>query len=449
MVNLLTQGAKYVLVILMALHAMKCFTVFRKKYDYDRGSVYTTQNVLMFMIHFICYFIIYMNTRDAGIIVFYLAQVVLFAATLIVYGIFYRRASRLLINNMCFLMMIGFMMLTRLDNPDAPAMKQFFIAVAAIIISLFIPVIVEKAAFLKKLGIAYGILGMMMIMSVLIPGIGQQKYGATGWIQIGPIGLQPSELAKIVFVFFIAAMFYKKPDFKKIVIVTICAAAYVLVLVGTKDLGAALIFFCVYLVMLYVASGQARYIFLGFGGFAAAAVAAYKLFTHVQTRVYAWMHPWGDMQNRTYQISQALFAIGTGGWFGLGLYNGIPDKIPVGASDFIFAAIIEEMGALFGVCLLLIYISCFIMFINISLQITDTFYKLLSIGLSVSYGVQIILCVGGVVKFIPHTGVTLPLISYGGSSILATILVFAVIQGLYLLKQREVYGIEKKTRRNA
>ena len=424
MVNLLTQGAKYVLVILMALYAMKCFTVFRKKYDYDRGSVYTTQNVLMFMIHFICYFIIYMNTRDAGIIVFYLAQVVLFAATLIVYGIFYRRASRLLINNMCFLMMIGFMMLTRLDNPDAPAMKQFFIAVAAIIISLFIPVIVEKAAFLKKLGIAYGILGMMMIMSVLIPGIGQQKYGATGWIQIGPIGLQPSELAKIVFVFFIAAMFYKKPDFKKIVIVTICAAAY-------------------------VPSGQARYIFLGFGGFAAAAVAAYKLFTHVQTRVYAWMHPWGDMQNRTYQISQALFAIGTGGWFGLGLYNGIPDKIPVGASDFIFAAIIEEMGALFGVCLLLIYISCFIMFINISLQITDTFYKLLSIGLSVSYGVQIILCVGGVVKFIPHTGVTLPLISYGGSSILATILVFAVIQGLYLLKQREVYGIEKKTRRNA
>ena len=117
MVNLLTQGAKYVLVILMALYAMKCFTVFRKKYDYDRGSVYTTQNVLMFMIHFICYFIIYMNTRDAGIIVFYFAQVVLFAATLIVYGIFYRRASRLLINNMCFLMMIGFMMLTRLDNP--------------------------------------------------------------------------------------------------------------------------------------------------------------------------------------------------------------------------------------------------------------------------------------------------------------------------------------------
>lgn len=445
MVNLLTQGARYILVILMALYAMKCFTVFRKKYDYDRGSVYTTQNVLMFMIHFICYVLIYLNTKDIKIIIFYLAQVVLFGTTLIVYGIFYRRASRLLINNMCFLMMIGFMMLTRLDNPDAPAIKQFFIAVAAVVISLFVPVIVEKSGFLKKLGILYGILGMLMIISVLIPGVGVQNYGATAWIQIGPIGLQPSELAKIVFVFFIAAMYYKKPSFKKIVVITICAAAYVLMLVGTKDLGAALIFFMVYLVMLYVASGQARYVFLGFGGLGAAAAVAYKFFAHVQTRVYAWLNPWGDMQNKTYQISQSLFAIGTGGWFGLGLYNGIPDKIPVGASDFIFAGIIEEMGALFGVCLLLIYISCFVMFINISLQITDTFYKLLSIGLSVAYGVQIILCVGGVVKFIPHTGVTLPLISYGGSSILATILVFAVIQGLYLLKQREVYGVEKKT----
>lgn len=448
MVNLLTQSARYVLAILMALYAMKCFTVFRKKYDYDRGSVYTTQNVLMFMIHFICYLLIYLHTEDIAVIVFYLAQVVLFATTLIVYGIFYRRASRLLINNMCFLMMIGFMMLTRLDDADSPAIRQFFIAVAAVVISLFIPVIIEKGAFLKKLGIVYGIIGLLLIISVYIPGVGVERYGATGWIQIGPIGMQPSELAKIVFVFFVAAMLYNKPSFKRIVVVTACAAAFVLILVVSRDLGAALIFFMVYIVMLFIASGKARYVVLGLAGASAAAAVAYKLFTHVQTRVYAWLHPWGDMQNRTYQISQSLFAIGTGGWFGLGLYNGIPDTIPVGASDFIFAAIVEEMGALFGICLLLVYISCFIMFINISLQITDTFYKLLSIGLSVAYGVQVILCVGGVVKFIPHTGVTLPLISYGGSSILATIIVFAVIQGLYLLKQREVYGVEKKTWRS-
>lgn len=444
MLNLLTQISKYLLVILTAVYAMKCFTVFRRKYDFDRGSVYTTQNVLMFMIHFICYMLIYLNTKDVKILIFYGAQVVLFAATLILYGIIYRRASRLLVNNMCFLLMIGFVVLTRLNKEDAPAGKQFIIAVVAIVISFFVPVIIEKAAFLKKLGPVYGIVGLLMIVSVFIPGIGVKSGGATGWIQIGPIGLQPSELAKIVFVFFIAAMLCKRTDFKYIAVITACAAVFVLILVGSTDLGAALIFFTVYIVMLYIATGKGAYLFLGFGGFGAAAVVAYKLFAHVRVRVYAWLHPWSDYQGTTYQIAQSLFAIGTGGWFGSGLYKGMPGIIPVAASDFAFSAIIEEMGALFGICLLLIYISCFVMFINISLKITDKFYKLLAIGLSVAYSIQLFLCVGGVIKFIPHTGVTLPLISYGGSSVLSTILVFAVIQGMYLLKQREVYGDEKK-----
>ena len=118
--------------------------------------------------------------------------------------------------------------------------------------------------------------------------------------------------------------------------------------------------------------------------------------------------------------------------------------IPVNKSDFIFAVIAEELGGIFAICLLLIYISCFIMFINISLQLTNNFYKLLAVGLSMSYGFQLFLCIGGVIKFIPHTGVTLPLISYGGSSVLSTIIVFAVIQGLYLLKQREDGLLEQK-----
>ena len=165
----------------------------------------------------------------------------------------------------------------RAPIPDAPAIKQFFIAVAAIVISLFIPVIVEKAVFLKKLGIAYGILGMMIIMSCYSK-FGQKKDGANAGFQIGTHWALLSEL-EIVFVFFIAAMFYKKLNFKKIVIVTICAAAYVLVLVG---MGAALIFFLRH-AMLYVASGD-RFgsIFLGFGGLSAAAVVAYKSFTHAQ-----------------------------------------------------------------------------------------------------------------------------------------------------------------------
>ncbi len=438
MLNILTQISKYLIVILAAIYAMKCFTVFRAKYDFDRGSVYTVQNVLMFLIHFICYALIFLNTRDNRVIYFYLMQVVLFICTLAFYRFMYRKASRLIINNMCFLMMIGFVELSRLDSSDYPVVRQFVIAVVSVLISLAVPVIVEKSAFLKRLGPVYGILGIILIVSVFIPTIGVDLNGATGWISIGPISLQPSELAKIVFVFFIAAMLCRRTDFKYVVVISACAAVYVLILVAAKDLGAALIFFAVYIVMLYIASGRLVYLGLGFGGLAAAAAAAYKLFAHVRVRVAAWLHPWSDYEVTTYQIAQSLFAISTGGWFGTGLYRGMPEITPIVGSDFIFSAIVEEMGALFGVCLLLVYISCLVMFFNISLRMTDPFYKLLAIGLSTAYGVQVILCVGGVVKFIPHTGVTLPLISYGGSSILSTILVFSVIQGLYLLKQKEV-----------
>lgn len=444
MVNVLTQISKYLLVILTAVYTMKCFTVFRKKNNYSRGSVYTTQNVLMFLIHFILYLLIYLNTKEIGTIVFYILQVILFASTLIIYGVVYRRASRLIVNNMCFLMMIGFAMLSRIDSADYPVSRQFGIGVAAMVISLFIPVLIEKAAFLKKLGPIYGIVGLLMIASVFIPGVGVDLNGATGWISLGFISLQPSELAKIVFVFFIAAMFCRRTDFKFVVIISACAAGYVLVLAAATDLGAAVIFFIVYIIMLFIATGQWRYMALGFGGLSGVAVIAFKLFRHVRVRVNAWLHPWSDYQNTTYQIAQSLFAIGTGGWFGSGFYKGMPEITPIVGSDFIFSAIVEELGALFGICLLLIYISCLIMFFNISLRITDTFYKLIAMGLSVCYGVQVLLCIGGVVKFIPHTGVTLPLISYGGSSILSTIIVFSVIQGLYLLKQREVYGVETK-----
>ena len=164
----------------------------------------------------------------------------------------------------------------------------------------------------------------------------------------------------------------------------------------------------------------------------------------MRTRVIAWKDPWANYNDAGYQIAQSLFAIGTGGWFGLGLFQGKPETIPVVVSDFVFSAISEEMGALFAIALILVYFSCFMMFTNISLQLVKPFYKLVAMGLSTAYGIQLFLCIGGVIKLIPHTGVTMPLISYGGSSILSTIIIFAVIQGLYLLRQREVIILEKR-----
>lgn len=437
MVNILTQLSRYILIILAAIYAMKCFTVFRSKHAWDRGSVYMTQNIIMFMIHFICYMLIFLNERDFKVLAFYLAQVVFFVMTLVLHNIMYKHACRLLVNNMCFLMMIGFIMLSRLDyaKESNMAMKQFLIAIVGVAVALVIPVIIAKFRYLEKWGIFYGIVCLGLLASVFV--FGRSAYGATNWIQIGPIGLQPSELAKVVFVFFIAAMLCRRTDFKYVVLVSAFAAVYVLILVVEKDLGAAVIFFMVYLVMLYVATQQVRYVALGMGGLAAASVVAYKLFGHVRVRVQVWQNPWADYTNTGYQIAQSLFAIGTGGWFGMGLFGSEAPRIPVVESDFIFSAICEELGGLFGICLLLVFISCFIMFINISLQLTKPFYKLLAIGLSVAYGFQMFLTIGGVIKFIPHTGVTLPLVSYGGSSILSTIITFGVIQGLYLLKQKE------------
>lgn len=440
MVNVIIHISKYILAILAASYAMKCFTVFSDRHEYDRGHVYIVQNILMFFIHFICYLIIYLMTKDMKMLYFYAAQVVLFLVTLIVYGTVYKNASRLIINNMCYLLMVGFVILTRLDFDMA--IRQFAIAVAAVCISLIIPAFILRVRVVDKWGKFLGIFGFLMVASVFV--FGKSMYGATNWISIGGFSLQPSELAKIIFVFFVAAMLARDTSFRQIVITTAAAAVYVLVLVIEKDLGAAVIFFVTYLVMLYVATRQFRYMALGLAAGSGAAVVAYQLFSHVRTRVIAWKDPWGNYNDAGYQIAQSLFAIGTGGWFGMGLFKGKPNTIPVVVSDFVFSAISEEMGALFAICLILVYFSCFLMFINISLQLVKPFYKLVAMGLSTAYGIQLFLCIGGVIKLIPHTGVTMPLISYGGSSVLSTIIIFAVIQGLYLLRQREVYILENR-----
>ena len=139
-----------------------------------------------------------------------------------------------------------------------------------------------------------------------------------------------------------------------------------------------------------------------------------------------------------YQITQSLFAISSGGFFGLGLYKGTPESIPTVEADFIFSAIAEELGILFAVCLILICVSCFIMFMNISIRLNDKFYQLIAFGLGVIYIFQVFLTIGGGTKFIPLTGVTLPLISYGGSSVLTTLMMFAIVEGLYVLRQKEI-----------
>lgn len=434
MVNLITQLSKYLMIFMFAFYSYECFAVFRKKVsEKKRNAMYHRQNVLMYLIHLDAFLVLYLITREKELIGFYLMQVVLISAIIGCYRIFYKNASRLLLNNMCMLLSVSFVILTRLSYDKA--LKQYLICVASTVIALLIPVIMKKLHFFHKLEWVYAVVGILALLLVAL--VGATSYGAKISISIAGISIQPSEFVKILFVFFAAAMLSKSTEFKNVVITTAVAAAHVLILVASKDLGGALIFFMAYLVILYVATRQPLYFFGGLGAGALASVLAYKLFNHVRVRVLAWRDPLSVIDNEGYQICQSLFAIGTGGWFGMGLYQGLPNKIPVVEQDFVFSAISEELGGIFALCLIMVCISCFLMFFNIAMQMKNQFYKLVALGLGTVYGFQVFLTIGGVTKFIPSTGVTLPLVSYGGSSLLSTMILFGIIQGLYLLKQNE------------
>ncbi|MDE7257920.1 MAG: FtsW/RodA/SpoVE family cell cycle protein, partial [Lachnospiraceae bacterium] len=168
---------------------------------------------------------------------------------------------------------------------------------------------------------------------------------------------------------------------------------------------------------------------------------------HVQVRVQAWKDPFSCIDDAGYQITQSLFAISSGGWFGLGLFRGTPDSIPFVEADFVFSAVAEELGIAFSMCMILICISCFIMFMNIAMRLQDKFYQLIAFGLGVTYIFQVFLTIGGGTKFIPMTGITLPFISYGGSSVLTTLVMFFIIEGLYIIRQEEGTKRAKKKRR--
>ena len=439
MVSLISTGSNYIIVIMGVIYAITCFTVFlpsTEKRQVKRMEIihHNRQELFMFVFHFICYGVLFAKTLDTKIIFLYLAQVVFFKMLIFVYSRVYVDCSRILMNHTCFLLLIGFVMLTRLSFDKA--VKQFIIAAATSLIVLFIPYFMEKAVWLKKLKWIYGLLGLIFLSSVFV--IGTSQNGATNWISLGHgIALQPSEFVKISFVFFIAAMLTKAPNFKTMLLTSIFAACHVIILIGEKDLGGALIYFVVYVFLCYVATGRGIYLFGGIGAGTLAAKLAYMLFAHVRVRFIAWKDPWSVIEGSGYQITQSLFAIAAGSWLGKGLTQGRPNDIPIVESDFIFSAITEEFGILFAICLILIYLGVFIHFLKIAMDVRGRFYKLLAYGFSICFIFQVFLTIGGVTKFIPSTGVTLPLISYGGSSVASTLIIFAVMQGIFIIAYKE------------
>lgn len=441
----IVEMARYVIILLFALYTFYSFRAFAGHNKQRQNRVFAAQRTLTLLLHTVMSAILIMENKDIMYVGLWAAEFAFYLIFIKVYQACYKGLSKLVLNNMMMCMMVGFVILGRLASDYA--VHQIILAAAAMVLCIFVPLIIEKFRILEKMGWYFAAIGIVFLMLVFV--IGVEKYGSRNWISVGGIAIQPSEFVKILYVFFMASLLSQTTKFKHIVIISAVAAVHVVILVAEKDLGAALIYFVTYIFVLYVATTKVQYLGAGLAGGTLASIVAYHLFSHVKTRVQAWRDPWAEIRGGGYQVAQSLFAIGTGGFIGMGLGKGLPGSVPVVESDFVFSAISEELGGVFAICLIMVYLSSYIMFVNIAMKMKKQFYKLTAFGLSVVFIFQVFLCVGGVTKFIPSTGVTLPLISYGGSSIVTTIIIFSVIQGMYVLNGKEEENLEEETEKES
>ena len=429
MSRLLINISKYVILFLMLAYTYVSYMTLGRKKEKTLQRRYIIQNVLTLLIFTICSIILISYDVTALALISFVLELAYLVLLVIMYRLLYPGCSVALVNNMAMLLSLGFVMVQRLAPQNA--LKQFLIVLVGTVVSFFVPHIMRKRRQLFKLKYIFAMVGIGLLCVTLI--LGKTTWGANISIDIAGFTFQPSEFVKILYILFVAALLSKAKSFRNILISGIVAAVHVLVLIASNDLGCALIFFVVYIVMLYVASGKIHYLALGILCGCGAAVMAYKLFSHVKTRISAWQNPWAIIDGGGYQITQSLFAIGTGGLFGMGLCQGMPNSIPVAVKDFVYSAIVEEFGLLFGICLILVCFCCYINMMKVALRSRDMYYKLIAVGFGTIYMFQCFLTIGGVTKFIPSTGVTLPFVSYGGSSILCSLMMFAVVQAVFIV----------------
>ena len=291
-----------------------------------------------------------------------------------------------------------------------------------------------------------GLSAIVLLVLPALPLIGRTIRGATLWVEVGPIVFQPGELAKVLIVVFLAGYLRdnremlsygagrsRLPSPKHLGPLLLIWGGAMLVLFQTRDLGGALLYFAIFLVMLYTATARWSFAAVGLALFAVGAFALYQVIPHVQDRVSGWLDPWGDPQGDTYQLVQSIYAISSGGVFGSGLGRGVlltPEGhtyIPDLQTDFIYSAIAQELGLAGAAGVILLYLAFAFRGFRISMLADDSFSKLLAAGLTAALSIQAFIIIGGVSGLIPLTGITLPFVSYGGSSIVANFIVLALL----------------------
>ncbi|MCD8119538.1 MAG: FtsW/RodA/SpoVE family cell cycle protein [Lachnospiraceae bacterium] len=432
--------AKYVFPLFLAFYVLNGFLALHLHGAKNHRGIAFAEKFFLYLTHFVGNLVIYLNTESEDVLIFYGCQLVLFLLVMELFPVIYPAARTDLLNHICMLLVICFLILTRLSVEKS--VKQFAILAAAVVLFFILPAIYRKLKHPEKLSWLCFAVGVAALGAVLV--VTQVYQGAKLSLTIGPVTVQPSEFVKLTYVFMIAGFLKKGADIKKLLLSGILAATHVGILVLSTDLGAALILAVAWLMMVFAASGKKIYLAAGTAVGAAAAVAAWRLFSHIQTRVSAWLDPFADISDTGYQMAQSLFAIGSGGWFGTGLYEGLPTSIPLVYQDFTFSAIAEEFGGIFAVCLILLYFLIFAVILQSAMDQRDSFRRYLCLGLGVVFETQTFLTIGGAIKLIPSTGVTLPCISYGGSSIMSTMLLFSLVEAACIRNEEEILTRKKR-----
>jgi peptidoglycan glycosyltransferase len=304
-------------------------------------------------------------------------------------------------------------------------------------------ILVPRASDLARYKWTFALIGIGLLLLPFVPGVGRIVNGSRLWVKVGPVNFQPGEFAKIALALFFAAYLVEKrevlamaswkvgplrlPEPRDLGPILVAWAFSLVILIGQRDLGSSLLFFALFIVMLWVATERPAYLAIGGLLFAAGAYLAWTLFGHVQDRVSIWLDPWADVTDSGYQIAQSVYAFSWGGLLGTGLGRGDPTRIPEVQNDFIFSAIGEELGLFGATAIIISYLLMMGAGYRVASRADRPFEKLLAAGLTTILGVQAFIILAGVTRVLPLTGVTLPFVSYGGSSLVANYVLLALL----------------------
>ncbi|MBP3540796.1 MAG: FtsW/RodA/SpoVE family cell cycle protein [Clostridia bacterium] len=367
-----------------------------------------------------------------GVMLSVIVPVLIYVATMWLPRFF--PADKLLLSIANFLCALGVLILysTDMDAGTSRGMQQamyYGIGIFGMLMCIFL------IRYVKKWDYLIWIVGFLAAGLLALPlAIGSEYNGATNWINVGGTSLQPSEMVKLALILIFSYFLSRRQTIPWLLFGVYSMA----VLMLQKDLGTALIYYFTALFLYYAWTGNLLMTGVGLVGAAGASVAGYVMFAHVKKRVAVWRNPWMYSETSGYQIVQALVAIASGGLFGVGLGLGSPRVIPVYFTDCIFAVICEQFGVIFGVLVLVMYVILILRGTSIALRARSGFHGLIALGATVMLGIQTFIIIGGVLKLIPLTGVTMPFVSYGGTSMVSCMGLIGLLQGVASVTQDQM-----------